>query len=89
MAANWHHKSAAQLQQLGDEVGRNRILVIHGTVDRMITPPHGELLVKELGGEEKGVTQCMVDGRAHTLPMEWRRGLTKLIAEFVEKAGQS
>ena len=55
----------------------------------MVTPPHGELLVKELGGEEKGVTQCMVDGKGHSLPMEWRRGLTKLIAEFVEKAGQS
>ena len=55
----------------------------------MITPPHGELLVKELGGEDKGVTQYMVDGRGHTLPMEWRRGLTRLIAEFVEKAGRS
>lgn len=87
MAANWHHKSTAQLNQLGDEVGRDRILVIHGTVDRMITPPHGELLAKELGGEEKGVTKCMVEGRSHGLPMEWRRPLTKLIAEFVEKGG--
>ncbi|CAD6594382.1 MAG: hypothetical protein ASARMPREDX12_008758, partial [Alectoria sarmentosa] len=57
IAANWHHKSAVQLNQLGDQVGRNRILVIHGTADKMITQPHGELLVKELGGEEKGVTR--------------------------------
>ena len=88
MAANWHHKSPAQLKQLGDEVGRNRILVVHGTVDRMITQPHGELLVKELGGEENGVTRCMAEGRGHGLPMEWRRPLTKMIAEFVEKAGK-
>ena len=88
MAANWHHKSPAQLKQLGDQVGRNRILVIHGTIDRMITQPHGELLVKELGGEEEGVTRCMVEGRGHGLPMEWRRPLTKVIAEFVEKAGK-
>ena len=87
MAANWHYKSTAQLNQLGDEVGRERILVIHGTLDRMITPPHGKLLANELGGEEKGVTKCMVEGRGHGLTMEWRRPLTKLIAEFVEKAG--
>lgn len=66
MAANWHHKSATQLKHLGDQVGRNRILVIHGTVDKMITPPHGELLVKDLGGEENGVTQCMAEGRGRT-----------------------
>ena len=69
-------------------MGRNRILVVHGTVDRMITQPHGELLVKELGGEEKGVTRCMVEGKGHGLPMEWRRDLTKLIAGFVEKTGK-
>ena len=66
MAANWHHKSAAQLKLLGDQVERDRILVIHGTVDRMITPPHGELLLKELGGEESGVTRCMVEGKGRT-----------------------
>ena len=65
-------------------MGRDRILVIHGTVDRMITVPHGELLVKELGGEEEGVRRCMVEGKGHGLPMEWRRDLTKLIAGFVE-----
>ena len=69
-------------------MGRNRILVIHGTVDRMITVPHCDLLVKELGGEEKGVRRCMVEGKGHGLPMEWRRGLTKVIAGFVEDAGK-
>ena len=88
VAANWHHKSAAQLKHLGDQVGRNRVLVIHGTADQMITQPHGELLVKELGGEESGVTRCMVEGRGHGLPMEWRRDLTKLIAGFVEKTAK-
>ena len=88
IAANWHHKNAVQLNQLGDQVGRNRILVIHGTADKMITQPHGELLVKELGGEEKGVTRCMVEGRGHGLQMEWRRDLTKLIAGFVENTGK-
>ena len=88
VAANWHHKSAAQLKHLGDQVGRNRVLVIHGTADQMITQPHGELLVKELGGEESRVTRCMVEGRGHGLPMEWRKDLTKLIAGFVEKTAK-
>lgn len=70
LAANWHHKSATQLNQLGDQVGRNRLIVIHGTADRMITQPHGELLVKELGGEEKGVTRSMVDGRGRKYSSE-------------------
>ena len=54
----------------------------------MVTQPHGELLVKQLGGEENGVTRCIVEGRGHGLLMEWRRPLTKLIAEFVEKASK-
>ena len=36
IAAGWHHKSAEQLETLGDAVGRERIQVLHGTVDNMI-----------------------------------------------------
>jgi len=85
IAAGWHHKSASQLEEIGDKVGRERILVVHGALDRMLTPPHGEILWKELGGEEKAVTRVIVEGRGHALPMEWRRNLTKLIGEFIEK----
>ena len=86
IAAGWHHKSSAQIAEMGDKVGRERIQVIHGTVDKMITVPHGELLAKELGGEEKGVTVIFVEGKGHGLPMEWRKGFTKAIAALVEKA---
>ena len=85
IAAGWHHKTAQQLGELGDKVGRERIQVIHGTADRMVTLPHGEILAKELGGEERGVTFIIVEGRSHALQMEWRRGLTKAIAALVEK----
>ena len=86
IAAGWHYKSPKQLEELGDKVGRERILVIHGPLDRMISPPHGELLFKELGGVEKGVTMVVAEGKAHGLAMEWRRDLTRVIASFVEKA---
>ena len=85
IAAGWHHKSAKQLAELGDKVERERILVVHGTVDKMITLPHGEILCEELGGEERGVTKVIVQGKGHGLPMEWRKELTKLIGSFVEK----
>lgn len=51
IAAGWHHKSAEQLQQLATSVGKSRIMVVHGTQDRMITFPHGVVLWR---GLEKG-----------------------------------
>ena len=85
IAAGWHHKSPAQVAEIGDRVGRERIQVIHGDVDRMITFPHGEVLAAELGGQEKGVTVVCAKGKAHGLPMEWRREFTKAIAALVER----
>ena len=85
VAAGWHHKSAKQLRELADKVGRNRIMVAHGTVDQMITAPHAEVLVRELGGEEAGVTKVIYEGKGHALMMEERRSFTKLIRDFVEK----
>lgn len=85
IAAGWHYKSPAQIAEMGDKVGRERIQVIHGDLDKMIPIPHGEILVAELGGQEKGVTVTMVKGKAHGLPMEWRRELTKAVASLVER----
>ncbi|KAI0169425.1 alpha/beta-hydrolase [Hypoxylon sp. FL1284] len=46
IAAGWHHKSPAQLKEIGDKIGRERILVLHGTEDRMISAPHGRKLIE-------------------------------------------
>ncbi|KAI1078951.1 alpha/beta-hydrolase [Whalleya microplaca] len=48
VAAGWHHKSPAQLKELGDRVGRERILVLHGAEDGMISVPHGRKLIEYL-----------------------------------------
>lgn len=37
IAAGWHHKSAAQLKEIGDKVGRQRIMVVHGMFPTSIT----------------------------------------------------
>ena len=85
VAAGWHKKSPEQLGEIADKVGRERIMVVHGTLDNLITVPHGEVLVQELGGEEKGVTKRIFEGRGHYLPLEERVELRKLIEGIIEK----
>ncbi|KAF2020460.1 alpha/beta-hydrolase, partial [Aaosphaeria arxii CBS 175.79] len=51
IAAGWHYKSPADLKSLAEKVGRRRIMVVHGTKDRMITFPHAVVLWR---GLEKG-----------------------------------
>lgn len=85
MAAGWHKKSPEQLREIADKVGRERILVVHGTTDNLITVPHGEVLARGLGGEEMGVTMRMFEGRGHYVPIEERAEFRKLIEGIVEK----
>lgn len=84
-AAGFHHKSAAQLKQLGDSVGRERILVFHGTADHMVEFIHGEMLLNELGGEEGGVTKSFHEGLGHVGPVEIRDEFNALIRSRIEK----
>jgi predicted esterase len=48
VAAGWHNKSPEQLQQMAKSVGKKRIMVVHGTQDKMITFPHGVVLWRGL-----------------------------------------
>ena len=82
IAANWHHKSPAQLKAIGDKVGRNRIAVVHGTKDNMITFPHAEVLVKELGPD---VQFKVFEGKGHALFLEERDAFNALLEEFVQR----
>ena len=84
-ACGFHHKSAEQLKELGDLVGRDRILVFHGTGDNMIQFVHGEMLLAELGGEESGVTKSYHEGLGHVGPFEIRHEFNKIIAKRVER----
>lgn len=85
LAAGWHHKSTKQLEELADRVGRERIMVLHGTRDRMITFPHGETLVKDLGGEERGVTKRFVEGQAHVIAAEMRDEFNSWLEELIDR----
>lgn len=84
-AAGFHHKSRKQLEHLADVVGRERILVFHGTGDHMIDFIHGEVLYEELGGDESAVTKSFHEGVGHVGPFEIRKEFRKIIVNRIEK----
>lgn len=84
LAAGWHHKSPQQLQQLANTVGRDRIMVIHGTDDHMITFPHAEVLARELSSGGEKVRSEFFPGQGHIIPAEKRKEFHNLITEMVE-----
>ncbi|KAI9795196.1 MAG: hypothetical protein M1816_000218 [Peltula sp. TS41687] len=89
IAAGWHHKSAAQLRTLADRVGRDRIQVVHGTADRMITCPHAQMLVSGLNegverdAGEKEVRCTLFEGSGHVIMWERREEFTRLMEDLV------
>ncbi|KAF2107484.1 alpha/beta hydrolase-like protein [Lophiotrema nucula] len=48
IAAGWHYKSPEDLASIAKNVGKRRIMVVHGTKDKMITFPHGVVLWRGL-----------------------------------------
>ncbi|KAH8816403.1 Alpha/Beta hydrolase protein [Xylogone sp. PMI_703] len=81
IAAGWHHKSAAQLKELGDKIGRERISVLHGTLDNMITVYHGKKLI-ELLNPGVGIIK---EGFGHVFMMEDTQRFNELMEEQVKK----
>ena len=89
IAAGWHHKSAEQLRQIAEKVGRHRICVVHGTEDKLITIPHAETLAQELSrgaGPGKGVKKIIFEGQGHVIPIEKRARYLQLLEEVFERA---
>jgi hypothetical protein len=85
IAAGWHHKSPKQLAELGDKVGRERIMVLHGGIDKMVSFPHGEALLAGLGGKERGITVHFEPGQGHVIPIQMRQDFRGWVEELVEK----
>ncbi|KAF7164770.1 hypothetical protein CNMCM5623_009152 [Aspergillus felis] len=81
-ACYFHHKSPEQLRALGDAVGRERIAVLHGTEDRMLTFRHGELLKEEIG---EGITWRVFEGAGHMLGWETEHEINRSIQELVDR----
>lgn len=91
VAAGWHHKTPAQITEIAEKVGRNRIMVMTGGMDNMISPPHGFVLrddlnrgVNEENGEEV-VRWVYLEDKGHAPPIEARDFFNKCVEEMVEK----
>ncbi|KAK4158715.1 hypothetical protein QBC43DRAFT_143537 [Cladorrhinum sp. PSN259] len=80
IAAGWHRKSESQLRELGDKLGRERIMVMHGTEDHMISPPHGQKLIKYL----QPAAGMIVEGMGHAPSMERTEWFNKTLEERIE-----
>lgn len=74
---------------MADKVGRERIQVLHGTIDNLITFPHAEVLVEALGGEEGEMRKVVFEGRGHYIPMEERQKFKGVIESLVRKTKTS
>jgi pimeloyl-ACP methyl ester carboxylesterase len=85
MASGWHHKSSSQIAELGDKIGRERIMVVHGCKDRMISFPNGERLAEMLGGKEGGITVRFEPEMGHVFPVEMRKAFNQWVEEIVHK----
>lgn len=85
IAAGWHYKTPAQLKEIAALVGPSRIMVMHGTRDRMVSFPHGEELLEWLGGEEAGITKVFMEGQGHVIPIEKRKEFKVHIENMVER----
>ncbi|KAK2600033.1 hypothetical protein QQS21_005197 [Conoideocrella luteorostrata] len=74
IAAAGHKKTSAQLKKMADEIGRDRILVMHGTRDKMLVVKNGERLIKAI---EPGVGMIVEDlGHAPIFERsDWFNGL--------------
>lgn len=84
VAAWWHRKSEAQLLAIADRVGRERILVVHGTADKLMAPGNGERLIKVL---QPGVG-LMVEGMGHAAGMERVQWFNSLLEERLAAWGK-
>jgi pimeloyl-ACP methyl ester carboxylesterase len=74
-----HNKTDRQLVQLADRVGRERLLVLHTTQDRMIGSQHGERLMRVM---QPGVA-LMNDEAGHVPKLEKAYWFNDLLEERV------
>ncbi|KAK1830124.1 Alpha/Beta hydrolase protein [Podospora conica] len=84
VAAGWHRKTPEQLAEMADAVGRERIMVMHGTEDRMISVPHGRKLVEYV----KPGRALIIEGMGHGPLMErtaWFNGVIEEMVAIGEK----
>ncbi|KFH44837.1 putative aminoacrylate hydrolase-like protein [Hapsidospora chrysogenum ATCC 11550] len=77
VAAWWHRKTPEQLAAMADAVGRERMLVMHGTGDVMIKFSNGERLMDAI----KPGTAMVIEGMGHVPVMERYKWCNEVLHE--------
>ena len=85
IAAGWHHKSKAQLEQIVKRVGKGRVVACHGTGDRMIEFVHAEMLKEELGLRDDGVEWKVWEGKGHVLMWEAEKEFNAWVEDVIRR----
>lgn len=87
IATLWHYNSPRQLAAMANQVGRSRIMVLHGTEDTMIPVPHGRKLAEHI---QPGRVH-IINGMGHAPTVErwdwYNRTLEELVQECEKLAG--
>ncbi|KAK0391610.1 hypothetical protein NLU13_1110 [Sarocladium strictum] len=81
MAAGGHYKSPEQLKAIADVVGRESIMVLHGTGDNMIGVENGKTIMKIM---EPG-TAMVVENMSHTPVLDRPHWFNNLLQEKLTK----
>ena len=79
IAAGWHCKSPEQLKEMADRIGRERIFVMHGGEDGMITVPHGRKLIAYI---QPGRGE-IIEGMGHAPLIERREWFNQAFEEQI------
>lgn len=82
IACGWHHKSREQLAKMADEVGRDRITVLHGTADEMISVAHGRDLVDAIQPKHA----IILEDLGHAVPMERTAWFNSMLEQRIREA---
>lgn len=80
VAAGGHYKSPEQLKHIADVIGRDRIMIMHGPGDNMISVENGKTLMSIM---EPG-TAMLVEGMSHTPVLDRSDWFNKLFEEKVK-----
>lgn len=81
MAAGWHRKSPEQLRAIADVIGRQNIMVLHGTGDNMISVENGQTLMDIM---QPGAA-IIVEGMSHTPVLDRPHWFNELLEEKIKK----
>lgn len=84
IACGWHRKSPDQLKEMASRIGKERILVIHGDADEMITVAHGKKLIEYL----QPATGLIIEGMGHAASAERTKWFNELLSDAIDQASK-